>query len=281
VSSASQGVHNLVVGSNGWVVFDVQSGDCADADGHEQRYSPSRWRDQSLTALATRPAKDRERAGMSPRLPAMRAVVEAMAANGGSSGGTQPVAGGLNYSSATQPIQAAAAVARLNGALGGAGGGGVRLNVTGMLEVDGRISRRWRLGNPVLTSAVGLVGAFGLRRGRWRVPASSRLMGHGQWPWRGWRRRAHCPPVFDQCLFRGTVRLRRRRLHLGRCRHNLHQGQQPNLRPNWSWTMAAKPGTNTSWAASQTVDLTIKVGRSLRRRAVRSSETCWSLPMDG
>ena len=61
--------------------------------------------------------------------------------SGGSSGGTQPVAGGTYYGSATTP--------NMPGSGGGApgttyfwdaGGGGIRLDVSGTLQVDGRIS---------------------------------------------------------------------------------------------------------------------------------------------
>lgn len=61
--------------------------------------------------------------------------------SGGSSGGTQPVAGGTSYGSATAPNTAGSG-AGANGTtyLGGAGGGCIQLNVTGTLQVDGRIS---------------------------------------------------------------------------------------------------------------------------------------------
>ncbi len=61
--------------------------------------------------------------------------------SGGGSGGTQPVAGGTYYDSALSPSAPGSGGGAIGTTyLGGAGGGGIHLNVTGTLQVDGRIS---------------------------------------------------------------------------------------------------------------------------------------------
>ena len=146
--------------------------------------------------------------------------------NGGSSGGTEPVPGGVNYGSATQPTMAGSGGGAYSTTyLGGAGGGGVHLNVTGTLQVDGRISAAGGAaispnfgggsGGSIWLTAATLAGAG--------VISANGGAGNGLGGGGGGGRIAL--QVLDECLLRGVVCLWWWRLHFRRGRYDLHEGQ--------------------------------------------------------
>ena len=139
-SSVSQYLHDLVVGSNGWIVLaspqgtvptltvtgnaTVQAGGGIIGDGTGypagQGQGAGRYASTSSGFVSSGGG---------------------YGGNGGSSGGTVALSGGTYYGSATVPnLPGSGGGAYATVYYGGAGGGGVRLNVTGSLEVDGRIS---------------------------------------------------------------------------------------------------------------------------------------------
>jgi len=139
-SSASPSVGNLVVASNGWVVLMASQGSVpiltvagnatvqagcgiiADGAGYPAGKGPGAGRSTSTSSGYVSSGGG-------------------YGGNGGSSGGTEPVPGGVNYGSATQPTAPGSGGGAYSTTyFGGAGGGGVHLNVTGTLQVDGRIS---------------------------------------------------------------------------------------------------------------------------------------------
>ncbi len=71
---------------------------------------------------------------------------------GASSGGSPSGPGGNIYDSLTQPSSAGSSGGTLSSSFGGAGGGVIRLNVTGILQVDGRVSA---VGKPGISSNFG------------------------------------------------------------------------------------------------------------------------------
>jgi hypothetical protein len=139
-SSASQTVGDLVVASNSWVVL-------TSTQGSVPMLTVSR--DATIQAgggiIADGtgyPAGQLNGAGKYINTPSgYVSSGGGYGGNGGSSGGTMPVPGGSTYGSATQPASPGSGGGAYSTLyLGGAGGGGVHLNVTGTLQVDGRIS---------------------------------------------------------------------------------------------------------------------------------------------
>ncbi|MCX6926728.1 MAG: hypothetical protein NT154_26520 [Verrucomicrobia bacterium] len=139
-SSASQSVHNLVVGSNGWVVLTSTQ---SSVPTLTVTYNATVQAGGGIIADGTGyPAGQGQGAGRyASTSSGYVSSGGGYGGNGGSSGGTTAVPGGVNYGSATQPtVPGSGGGIYSTISSGGAGGGVVRLNVTGTLQVEGRIS---------------------------------------------------------------------------------------------------------------------------------------------
>ena len=195
----------------------------------------------SPTAPVTLEARDPARASMpTTPPPAMSAAGAAMAVMGQPAAGRRLRFGGSTYGSVTAPVDRGSGGGNYSpSAPGGAGGGAIRMNVTGALLVNGRISANGGAGigqgtgggsgGSVWLTAGTLAGAGTISA---NGGAGNELGGGG-----GGGRVAS--PVWRECLRRDRLCLRRRRLRLGRGRDDLHQGQQPEPWARCWWITAA------------------------------------------
>ena len=222
-SSTSQTVGNLIVGSNCWVVLTASQGavPTLTITGNATVQAGG-----GIIADGTGyPAGQGQGAGRYASTPTgYVGSGGGYGGNGGGSGGSVATAGGNNYGLATQPTLAGSGAGSFSTTLyGGAGGGGVRLNVTGTLQVDGRISATGGAaispnfgggsGGSVWLTAATLAGAG--------VVSANGGAGNGLGGGGGGGRIAL--QVLGQCLFGCAVCVWRERLRLRRCRHDLYQ----------------------------------------------------------
>src|ERR1019366_8599896 len=152
---------------------------------------------------------------------------------GAASGGATAAAGGSTYGSVTAPVDfgSSGGSDNVSGSPPGAGGGAIRMNVTGALLINGRVSANGGAGvgqNKGGGSGGSVLLTAGTLAGAGTISANG---GGGKGPGGGRRRRMHGPPVFSQRLRWLPVCLRRRRLRRGRGGDDLHQGQYPEHGP--------------------------------------------------